>query len=414
MDKYCNIQDNTRYKKTIKTSILLSLLGLFISRFLPINVSIVPWIANIIALFLLMVCFGRYHKRDILVIGLISVLFQVVSAFVFSNHFLDNINAIGTNANFVSWLFYVLILSAIATGYFHLSDEDIIEIMRVILNYSCISAGIVLAMDYRKISAILSGSFNSYASAMKGFFPNKNMFGMTCAFGIIAGVYYIFTRKQVKKTVYKCAFLVLMLVLSFCRTAWFFTFVFLGAFFLQNFYIKSQKDKKTNRRLFWGLFIAACICLVFILSNAKLKDIIEINFLRLDIGDAGRKSIQQILLSEYKNRGIIAALFGIGYSEYSYLCSIDVHNVYIYTLVTGGIAKTVALLVLIIFSIKMNKRCYNEILRHCGISTLFAFLAISFFETFEPFEVGFSNMLFFIYILLLPMLQSRKNCSAPG
>ena len=411
MDRYCGAFEDKKYIKTLKAGIMIPLCGLFVSSFLPVNVSILSWTASLISLLLLAGRYGNRYRRDVLEVGLISIIFQLVSVLAFNSHLLDSANSLGTNANLFSWLLYVLILGAAATGRHRLTGEGIDEIMHFLLNRICVTAAVVLVMDLKKLPAVLSGSFNSYTAAMWGFFPNKNMFGMVCALGIVAGSYCIFTKKQLKPSAWKCAFLLLMLVLSFSRAAWLFAAVFIASFFLQMLRAKSRKARIITRRLFLVFVFAAGIVLVTVLGSTGLRNMVMTNFLRLDIGDAGRSSIQQTLLSEFKSRGAAAAVFGIGYSEYSFLCSIDVHNGYLYTLVTGGVLKLAALFILILFSIKTNRRCGNALIRHCGTGTLTAYLVLSLFETYEPFEVGFANMILFFFILLFPMLQRGNEGS---
>ena len=393
----------------MKASILISLCGIFISKFLPINVSIVQWIASLLSLFLITAYFSNVHRYDIMAVGLVSILFQLASMVIFNRHLLDSANSIGTNANLISWLFYVLILSAAATGHYSLDEDGIFEIMQFMLNCASVSAAIVLLMDYSKITAAVSGTFNSYASAFWGFFPNKNMFGMVCALGLLAGVYCIFTPRKSKVTFFKCAFLLVMFLLSFCRSAWLFVAVFLVVFFPQNFNARNRHNRKINRRLFLLFMIGILLCLVVIFSNPALRSKVETTFLRLDVGDTGRTYIQALAWSGFAAEEKIAFLLGVGYSEYSFLNSIDVHNVLLYTFFTGGIPKLIALMVLIVFSFRTNKRCKDALLRHFGTSVLIAFLAISLFETYEPFEVGFGNMMLFIYILLFPMLRGAGS-----
>ena len=323
-----------------------------------------------------------------------------------NEHLLDSVRSFGLNINLFVPALYVIILGAVTIR--KLSVESIENVLRFYSIISLIISIITVFLNFDQIRQIVSGSASAYSVALRGFFPNKNMFGDFAASGTVISAYYAGIQKKIRYVVVLIVqFAVTVLTLS--RAALLFVFIFGLAF---GFFIaskKSGKEFKFFRGLLFFLFICVLCLILLYFTNDAFQVLINNRVLRLDVGDAGRSGIQNNAIQLLREAGFLRWLFGYGPSGLNSLFNRDVHNTYLNLILTGGIARLLLFLLGIGFSFKVLWKSRDHVLSSFCLSCLISYLVFSLFETVVYFELGLFSFVILFLIMFIPLSVSYDD-----
>lgn len=398
-----------------KTNIVFSLYFVFILlSLLMSNIigrgSIIMHMGYFISLLYLFLSFGSklgHVDKKIFVYGLLIGFSGLLSLFTHCEHAFDSLRSIGLNINIV-----VPILYSIIIGINKRKKIPVETIDNILSNYSIISmviVFIVLIVNFSSLNRILSIETNAYAVALKGFFPNKNMFGDFVAMGSVISV-YIFSKKRTKLSL--CAMLLMygMTVISFSRAALLFltvfTVLYVGIGIKDDNSLIGKSNTKMLRRMF---FILVIILALLFIVNPSLRVFVIKKVLRINVGDAGRTMRHIEGMDLIKNGGMIETLFGYGISELEFRNPEDLHSTMQNVFLTGGLFKTLLFMYGLWLSLVNIIHMKRSLLSRFCLCCLVSYIVFSFFETVIYFESGFFSYEILFTILFIPLCVDRRE-----
>lgn len=180
------------YKRTKRAFLIYFVLVL--ASVLAFNIagqsSVVMYIGYIVSLLIFFSYFARYVNRiDGKILGWGAIIFVagLISAATHSKHIFDNMRLLGLNINIFVPLFYAIII-----GILHIKKMPRALIEEILESYSKICLVVIvvtLAFNFNSIGRIFSSTSNAYQVALKGFFPNKNMFGDFASMATVISIY---------------------------------------------------------------------------------------------------------------------------------------------------------------------------------------------------------------------------------
>lgn len=346
----------------------------------------------------------KIMKNNIIVLSIITIILlgiQVKNYFLGEYQILDFINII--------CLYINILLLFIDMMYFRVNERKINIFMKLIVFMgvvACINNMILYFNEILKTLGIikLAGTIN-----MKSFFANRNQFAFFLYITIIANIYVIISQK--KNLIYKFLMLLFLtnLFFSMSRTG----LAVVGIFFLI-YFLTYDKIKLKNKIIILVLctVISVGLLLVLMKVNSQLVNYIG-RFERIkDL--SGRTDIWE--------RGInllfenpINLLFGVGRFQSTELLKFETksfsqfHNIYIDSLVTGGIMFLAYVIYIYSFVIrKLIKSNINKKYKALYIAMFITFAIYICFESFGRFSIGCSDTLCLVFFVAIPLLHTNS------
>lgn len=361
-------------------------------------------------LFLLFSFTSRVNRLDLNVF-LIGVLITISSFFTFvthSEHAFDSIRSGALNINIITPFIYFFVIGILKTQ--KISQKTVEDILYNYLIITLVVGVTTLIININSIGRIFSLSTSAYNVALKGFFPNKNMFGNFTSIGAVIGI-HLYASKKNRVNLVAMLMLVFLTIISFCRAALLFLGTFSFVYLFSSSFIESNKEKRRVRIIRWIMIAALVLFIITLIYIPKFNSFVLNKILRTDVSDVGRSSVHNKALLLLKNGSVFEYLFGYGPSELEYQIPMDVHSTYYNLLLTGGIIK----LALFVHGLFISLRCIIRFRRsliscYC-LSCMISYIVFSAFETVVYFELGFLSFEVLFNTMIIPLTLNTDSIS---
>ena len=358
----------------------------------------------LICVFLRKIEITKIMKKNIVLLGIISIILfiiQIKNYFIGKYELLDFVNII--------CLFINILLLFIGMIDFKVEERKINTFMKMIVFMGVIACINNMILYFNEILQTLGITKIAGSINMKSFFANRNQFAFFLYIAIMSNIFVILTQKN--NLIYKFLMLLFFvnLFFSMSRTGMLVTGIFFGVYFLA-----SDKIKFKNKIIILGL----CIILTIITFLVMMKiNPFLVNYIgRFDrIKDlSGRTDIWE--------RGInlvlenpINLIFGVGRFQGTELLVFKTktfsqfHNIYIDSLVTGGIMLLVYILYIYYFVIrKLKDSNIDKKYRALYVAMFITFVIYICFESFGRFSIGASDTLCLVFFVAIPLLHANS------
>lgn len=309
---------------------------------------------------------------------------------------LDLVNAVVRPLNVV--LFVGLI------GRAGLTCRDLQKLSRIVVAIGLLASIVNTAEHVASIPSLLTAT-SIYQVNFKGFFPNRNQFGLFLFLSIVALDYGSAHQRQKWAGALRVLFGV-NLVLSFSR----------GALLALLIYELSQA--------IFARKIARFVTVVGVLGMAVLiatrisgvEQFVTNSILRPNVGVTGRSDIWEIGMSVVTATSVIwgVGLFtGLDLADAIGMTHDQFHSLYVDTLVMGGILGLSWLIALFLFVNRRSvrvERCLR--CRSIYAASIAGIAALSAFESIGFFSIGFVDTVFTIFVFSAPLMLNHASHTA--
>ena len=251
---------------------------------------------------------------------------------------------------------------------------------------------------------------NSYQVSFSSFYDNRNTFGFFMGFASIITIFNLKSEKiKSKRTLYILCLLlfILSLLLTLSRAP----LVMLILFFI------IYSIRTINMKSIFKLMIILSICILALLHFVG-GEFINDNLIRSEAGSTGRDGILDYGKDIYLSNNL---LIGSGYNTPFVHLEADLthstfHNAYLTTLITGGIAKFILYITILITSLRtsLKLRRYNKDLSMFFIALLVGYVVYGLFESSFLLQSTPGGFVMSLYLLFIPiyMLNYVKHNSS--
>ena len=342
-------------------------------------------------------------KKYIIILGIYTIIMILIQLY---NYIIGELNVqdiINILSKFVTIFTLIILMTTVK-----INDKNLEKIYIFLVSLGGIACLYNFYFYREEIAGILNIS-SAYSVNIKSFFANRNQFGQFLCIAIIAD---FFLMKNNKKNIYKilCILFFINLMLTMSRTVIASAFIFVFTYFFLN---KNAVNRMKYIAAIIMLVIIACILLNIFAPN--IISGIDRIFFRTDTLDnaSGRTEIWKIAVTNVLNNN---PLFGIGRFR-----GIDIlneegldftqfHNVFVESLVSGGILEVILLIYLIYMIIK--KVIKSDLItkeKNFYISSIIAFLSIAMFESCNRFSMGYVDTIFTIFFITIPILRANNE-----
>lgn len=284
-----------------------------------------------------------------------------------------------------------------------ISRESIAFFMELIVKFSVLACAFSLITEFDEIISIRS-VINTNLININSFFSNRNQFASFLLTGMLANLFILINKKN-RRSNYIIFFMQFVFIfITFSRGALFSVIVIISMLILQ---FKSRKKSI--------IVLFSIILLLSLLLGTGISDYLLTNVLRTSNFDSGRQTIWKYGMD------IIGGNYITGVGKYT---SIDLaqsngmeksefHNMYMEFLVSGGILEFSFILIIVV-------SIYKNLIKKCPDSNYIKIFRIAFLvfamrgsiESLSIFSLGYSDTLYTIFYVTLPLLVSNmKICS---
>lgn len=230
---------------------------------------------------------------------------------------------------------------------FCITEKHYLRYLNLIIFATLYMVGYSFIFDFGKFKSALSIS-SAYGNELSSFFSSNHEYAMYLVFAIAGCLICLIkgSNTKFKKAFYLISIALFLsnLILTYSRTAMLACAVMITIF--------AVFDKSWIKKLI--IFAVIILALVVVCSSTLQNYIFQI--LLKGNNDAGRSELIDVALSKFKGGSIFNKLFGFGYTETANYLVIEtthesVHNAYLNTLLTNGIAGLSILVCLVINNI---------------------------------------------------------------
>ena len=346
--------------------------------------------------------FTKNIKKEILI--LISV--SLILFFVQIKNFLNKEYKIMDFANIVCQFVNIFLLY-ICIKDLKIDEKSLLSFMKAILFLGIIACIQNIILYFSEVLCFF-GVNNGSTKHIKSFFSNRNQFAFFLYISIIANTYIIIKNKNI---FYKISLGLLFIntLFSMSRTGVLIILIFAAIYFLMT--------EKVNKKTKIIILTIMCICgIIFRVIINHFNPNTLSRLIRLDSLSnlSGRTEIWErgvnIILDNPIN-----LLFGVGRFKGIEVLVFDTktftqfHNIYLDSLITGGILELIFVLYIYFNVIKtvlksdMDKKYKN--LYKAMFITYFIYIC---FESFGRFSIGASDTLCLIFFVTIPLLHANS------
>lgn len=348
-------------------------------------------------------------KKAFILLSIVTIILLIVQVCNFFTSNLSKMDIVNIGCIFANIVFlFILILNK------KINEKDIYSFFKAIVYMALASCIVNLLIYYKEILGFIGiGPKYSMVIKIKSFFANRNQFAFFLYVGIIADIILL---KNENKIIYKILLPVffISLIITMSRTG-----LLVGLILLvMLFFINEKMSLKTKLSISAGLIVLGIIILIIVSNfmptlwksiNANLVRIHEVKNLsgRTDIWSIGIN----LLVQKPQNM-----LFGIGrFNAIKLLEDVDgtrftqYHNIYLDSLVTGGII-TLAYFIFIFYTVikKVIKSDLDKNIKNVYITMFITYAIYIMFESFGRFSIGCSDTLCLIFFITIPLLHANS------
>lgn len=353
--------------------------------------------------FLKKIEFTKEMKKNIVILSLVSSVLLIIQI----KNFITGEYQIMDFAN-IACQFVNIFLLFIAVLNIKSEEKHISHFMNAIVIFGVLSCINNMILYFNEILQTLGLQKGAFMVNIKSFFANRNQFAFFMYVAIIADLFMILKEN---KLIHK-----LLLILFFVNL--FFTMsrtgiLAVGIFVCIYFLLTDKLNKKTK----FILLVLGIICLVGMIYviNEVNPTLIQklVRFERIkDL--SGRTDIWARGINLLK-ASPINLLFGVGRFEGTELLKFETksfsqfHNIYIDSLITGGIMELVFILY-IYWSVirKVFKSDIDRKYKKLYLAMFVTFAIYICFESFGRFSIGSSDTLCLIFFVTSPLLHANS------
>lgn len=403
---------NMRIDKKISTALAVSIFSMLISMILATRIiksnaflTIFYAISFLIQFLYIIYVINnkgiKLHKNSLylIIVFFIILMLPMVNCLIFDIkiNFFDPINSIIKIINFFTFFCIIQCIT--------IDEQEIARFMKIIVYCSiiaCIFSLLTETNDILSIGAIT----NTNSLGIRSFFSNRNQYSSFLVIAFIANIYLNRINKQ-KYCLFTFILQVLCILTTFSRSAFF--SIFIITILIVLFETKLTKRKVVLLFLFFIIIIA-------IMLSTGVFEYIEKNYIRWEVsGDSGRFTLwnyawniakYNILTGVGFYTGVdIAMSFGMGLTQF--------HSMFFDFLVDGGLFE-IGFIIFVIYYVCKSclKKCSNKRLSRIYVASLCGFFFHACFESLSIFALSYSDMLYTIFFISIPILLSnikKKN-----
>lgn len=394
-------------EKRISIVLFLSIIIMYIPIFLSVKVFNnfsyrIPMYSVTFALQLLLLLWalnGINAKTSIkslllvLVYAIISILPLLKNSITnIDTHYYDYLNIIIKAVNI--FVFYGLFKNV------SLSRETIIIFFELIIKFSIAACIYSFVVEFNKIISI-PGISNTNLININSFFANRNQFASFLLLGILSNLFIIVNKKNRKYNYITMVIQFVFILFTFSRGVLFPIVVIVFMLIFQY-----RRYKKAIIALFFVLI------LLYILLSTGISNYILTNVIRISDFDSGRQIIWSYGINIIRKNFFtgIGRYTGINIAQLNGMEKSEFHNIFIELLVSGGVLE-LSFIFLLILSV------YKELITKCPDKNYIKIFNIAFLvfairgtiESISIFSMGYSDTLFTIFYITLPLLASNMR-----
>lgn len=346
--------------------------------------------------------FTKNIKKEIVILCTVSLILFIIQV----KNFIIKDYKIMDFAN-IACQFVNIFLLYVCIKDFKIAEEKILVFMKVIMILglvACIQNMILYFSEILCFFGIDTGATNH----IKSFFSNRNQFAFFLYIAIIANVFVLTRNKNIFYKMSIGIFIVNMFF-SMSRTGILIILIFAIVYFIMS--------KKINKKTKIIVLTTTCICgIMFGVIINYLNPNVLSRIIRLDsiANLSGRTEIWErgfyIILDNPIN-----FLFGVGrfkgieVLEFETKTFTQFHNIYIDSLITGGILELMFIIYIYFNVIKTILKCdmdekYKALYKAIYI-TYFIYIC---FESLGRFSIGASDTLCLIFFVTIPLLHANS------
>ena len=271
----------------------------------------------------------------------------------------------------------------------------------------------IIACIYNIVSnlSILTSGFagisSSYDIKLCSFFVNRNQFGMF----LVVSIFLIEFAFSPNRSLYKKIVLVLLLInllLTFSRGS-----MISVVFFYIVRYTYNHNIVQNIKQYLKVTVALVLLVLIIILYVPWIENFMKTMVFRVDTGTAGRIDVWLMGLKVASHNIIngIGSFTGIDLAIKNGFEFGQFHNLYIDTLVGGGIIELILLLIIYRKAFKACGRCQDKNIRNSFKAFLLAVLLMGMNESVSFFSLGYVDIFFTINCIKLPFLINNMGSS---
>lgn len=342
-------------------------------------------------------------KKNIWILSIISLILLIIQI----KNFIIGEYQIMDLAN-IACQFVNILLLFIAVLNMKSEEKYISYFMNALVIFGILSCLNNIILYFDEILQTLGFQKGAYMVNIKSFFANRNQFAFFMYVAIIADIFLILKEN---KLIHK-----LLLILFFVNL--FFTMsrtgiLAVGIFIFIYFLLTDKLNRKTKFILLvLGIFcLIGMICLINELNPTLIQKLVRFERIK-DL--SGRTDIWERGINLLKEKPI-NILFGVGrfkgieelhFEEKSFS---QFHNIYIDSLVTGGIVELLFVLYIYGFVLrKIFKSNIDKKYKNLYLTMFITFAIYICFESFGRFSIGSSDTLCLIFFVTIPLLHANS------
>ena len=328
----------------------------------------------------------------VLILPLVNDIVQGVTI-----NFYDPINSLIKIVNF--FIFYMLIENI------EVNKEAVYRFVRAVVILSVIACLFSIFFEFDEILSIRYVS-NTNTLRIRSFFSNRNQYAAFLVIGLIANLYSYQLKKQ-KRNILIFILQILCILSTFSRAALFSSIIIIALMVLQ------MRDTKKKIAL---LLLALIIGVGFVFTTGVFDYFIK-NYIRWSQGvDSGRFILWKYAWDTAKINlftgvgfytGVdIAISNGMGLDQF--------HNMFFDLLVDGGIFE-VFFIIGMFYSVyrRCSQKCVDMRLLAVYRASFAAFIFHACFESLSVFALSYSDTMYSIFFVSLPLLLSKVKGETP-
>lgn len=343
-------------------------------------------------------------KYNIIILSVVSlILFTIqIKNFILKEYQIMDFANIA--CQFINILLLFIVIMNIKS-----EEKEISYFMNAMVIFGVLACVNSMILYFDEILQTLGLQKGAFMVNIKSFFANRNQFAFFMYVAIIADLFMILREN---KLIHKLLLLLFLVNLFFTMSR---TGILVVAIFAFIYFLTIDKINKKTKIILLVLGTILLVAVVFIIN--EINPTLIKKFARFErIKDlSGRTDIWARGINLLKENPI-NLLFGVGRFQGVELLKFETksfsqfHNIYIDSLVTGGLMEL--LFVLYIYGVvirKVFKSNMDKKYKGLYLSAFITFAIYICFESFGRFSIGCSDTLCLIFFVTIPMLHADSN-----
>lgn len=344
-------------------------------------------------------------KKNIIILTVVSLILLIIQI----KNFIIKEYKIMDFAN-IACQFMNILLLFIAIMNSKSEEKNISYFMNAMVIFGVLSCINSMILYFDEMLQTLGLQKGAYMVNIKSFFANRNQFAFFMYVAIIADLFMILREN---KLVYKFALVLFLINLFFTMSR---TGILVVAIFVFIYFLTIDKINKKTKFILLTLGIIVLGAAIFVVNQINpvlIQKIVRFEHIK-DL--SGRNEIWARGINLLKESPI-NLIFGVGRFKGTELLKFETktfsqfHNIYIDSLITGGIMELIFILYIYGFVIrKILKSDMDKKYKNLYLTMFITFAIYICFESFGRFSIGCSDTLCLIFFITIPLLHAN-NCS---